>query len=43
MIEVKSIGKPDERRDFPRGHLEVCNLSGLSFGVATSGHGPDGS
>lgn len=35
MIEVKSIDKPDERRDFPRGHLEVCNLSGLSFGVAT--------
>ncbi|AQZ63497.1 unnamed protein product [[Actinomadura] parvosata subsp. kistnae] len=35
MIEVKSIDKPDERRDFPRGHLEVCALSGLSFGVAT--------
>ncbi|MGR6919729.1 cupin domain-containing protein [[Actinomadura] parvosata] len=35
MIEVKSIDKPDERRDFPRGHLEVCGLSGLSFGVAT--------
>ncbi|MEV4799640.1 cupin domain-containing protein [Nonomuraea sp. NPDC049421] len=35
MIEVKNIDKPDERRDFPRGHLEVCNLSGLTFGVAT--------
>jgi hypothetical protein len=35
MIEVKSIDKPDERRDFPMGHLEVCELSGLSFGVAT--------
>jgi mannose-6-phosphate isomerase-like protein (cupin superfamily) len=35
MIEVKSIDKPDERRDFPHGHLEVLNLSGLSFGVAT--------
>ncbi|GAA1014224.1 cupin [Acrocarpospora pleiomorpha] len=35
MIEVKSIDKPDERRDFPLGHLEVCNLTGLSFGVAT--------
>nr|BFE88071.1 hypothetical protein GCM10020093_106720 [Planobispora longispora] len=35
MIEVKSIDKPDERRDFPKGHLEVCNLTGLSFGVAT--------
>ncbi|WP_157252157.1 cupin domain-containing protein [Nonomuraea typhae] len=35
MIEVKNVDKPDERRDFPRGHLEVCNLSGLVFGVAT--------
>lgn len=35
MIEVKSIDKPDERRDFPRGHLEVCNLTGLTFGMAT--------
>ncbi|GAA2404921.1 cupin domain-containing protein [Nonomuraea africana] len=35
MIEVKSIDKPDERRDFPNGHLDVCSLSGLSFGVAT--------
>jgi mannose-6-phosphate isomerase-like protein (cupin superfamily) len=35
MIEVKTIDKPDERRDFPRGHLEVMNLTGLTFGVAT--------
>ncbi|MFI7418487.1 cupin domain-containing protein [Nonomuraea sp. NPDC049684] len=35
MIEVKSIDKPDERRDFPKGHLEICELSGLTFGVAT--------
>ncbi|MFI7455606.1 cupin domain-containing protein [Nonomuraea sp. NPDC049714] len=35
MIEVKSIDKPDERRDFPMGHLDVCELSGLHFGVAT--------
>ncbi|MFI6920237.1 cupin domain-containing protein [Nonomuraea spiralis] len=35
MIEIKSIDKPDERRDFPKGHLEVCELSGLTFGVAT--------
>lgn len=35
MIEVKNIDKPDERRDFPKGHLEVCTLTGLSFGVAT--------
>ncbi|MEU6999775.1 cupin domain-containing protein [Nonomuraea sp. NPDC046570] len=35
MIEVKSIDKPDERRDFHKGHLEVCNLTGMSFGIAT--------
>lgn len=35
MIEVKSVAKADERRDFPRGHLEVLNLTGLSFGLAT--------
>ena len=35
MIEVKTVDKADERRDFPRGHLEVLNLTGLTFGVAT--------
>lgn len=35
MIEVKGLDKPDERRDFPQGHLEVLELSGLSFGVST--------
>lgn len=35
MLEVKNIDKPDERRDFPRGHLEVLRLTGLNFGVAT--------
>ena len=35
MIEVKNIDKPDERRDFPHGHLEALSLSGLNFGVAT--------
>ncbi|MGI5206751.1 MFS transporter [Spirillospora sp. CA-108201] len=35
MIEIKSIEKPDDRRDFPRGHLEIANLSGLVFGKAT--------
>ncbi|GAA4078158.1 cupin domain-containing protein [Nonomuraea soli] len=35
MIEIKNIDKPDERRDFPRGHLDVLGLSGLSFGVIT--------
>lgn len=35
MISVKNVEKPDERRDFPRGHVEVITLPGLSFGVAT--------
>lgn len=34
-LEVKSIEKPDERRDFPKGHLEVLGLPGVTFGVAT--------
>lgn len=29
------LDKPDERRDFPHGPLEVLNLSGLSLRVAT--------
>ncbi|MEU3294949.1 cupin domain-containing protein [Streptomyces longwoodensis] len=35
MLEVKTLDKPDERRDFPRGHLEAVHLSGLDFAVAT--------
>lgn len=35
MMEVKTVEKPDERRDFPRGHLEVVHLTGLDFAVAT--------
>lgn len=35
MMEVKTIDKPDERRDFPRGHLEALHLSGLDFAIAT--------
>ena len=35
MLEVKTIEKPDERRDFPRGHIEVLHLSGLDFAVGT--------
>ena len=41
MIEVKSTDKPDERREFPRGHLDVLELPGLSFGVATLEPGSD--
>lgn len=35
MIEAKMVDKPDERRDFPRGHLEAVHLTGLDFAVAT--------
>ncbi|MCF3177766.1 cupin domain-containing protein [Streptomyces sioyaensis] len=35
MLEVKTVDKPDERRDFPRGHLEALHLTGLDFAVAT--------
>jgi len=35
MMEVKTLDKPDERRDFPRGHLETVQLTGLVFGRAT--------
>ncbi|WP_043268771.1 cupin domain-containing protein [Streptomyces sp. CT34] len=34
MIEIKPIDKPDERRDFPLGHLEALHLTGLDFAVA---------
>ncbi|MET8564606.1 cupin domain-containing protein [Streptomyces flaveolus] len=35
MLEVKTVEKPDERRDFPRGHLEALHLTGLDFAVGT--------
>ncbi|MEU9335994.1 cupin domain-containing protein [Streptomyces sp. NPDC048290] len=35
MFETKTLDKPDERRDFPRGHLETVHLTGLDFAVAT--------
>ena len=35
MMELKSMEKPDDRRDFPKGHLEVVDLTGLVFGQAT--------
>jgi mannose-6-phosphate isomerase-like protein (cupin superfamily) len=35
MIEVKNVNSPDEQRDFPKGRLNVLNLSGLSFGLMT--------
>ncbi|MFC0598474.1 cupin domain-containing protein [Streptomyces palmae] len=35
MLEVKTTGEPDERRDFPKGHLDVLHMSGLEFAVGT--------
>lgn len=35
MLEAKTLDKPDERRDFPHGHLEAVHLSGCDFAVAT--------
>ncbi|MFC9221807.1 cupin domain-containing protein [Streptomyces hygroscopicus] len=35
MVEVKTIEKPDERRDFPGGHIEALHLTGLDFAVGT--------
>ncbi|WP_245667419.1 cupin domain-containing protein [Actinomadura macra] len=34
-MEIKSIDKPDERRDFPKGHLELLQMTGLVFARAT--------
>ena len=33
-MEMKTIDKPDDRRDSPRGHLESLHLTGLDFAVA---------
>ncbi|MGH8939661.1 MAG: cupin domain-containing protein [Actinomycetes bacterium] len=35
MLEAKNIDKPDERRDFPNGHLDAVNLPELTFSRAT--------
>ena len=35
MLEIKTVDKPDERRDFPRGHLRSRPLTGLDFAVGT--------
>ena len=34
-MEVKNIGNPDERLEFPKGHTEVVRLRGLTYAVAT--------
>ena len=35
MLDVKSIDKPDERRDFPRGHAELLDMPEFPIGRAT--------
>ena len=35
MIETKSLARPDERREFPHGHMEIMSLTGMSLGRAT--------
>ncbi|MCX2927738.1 cupin domain-containing protein [Streptomyces sp. NEAU-W12] len=34
MLEIRTLDKPDERRDFRRGHLEAVHMTGLDFAVA---------
>lgn len=38
-IEVKSMDKPDERRDFPHGHIEVVTVGGATVSRTTFGPG----
>jgi len=33
--ELKSFGKPDEVREFPKGRVELVNIGGASIGRAT--------
>jgi hypothetical protein len=34
-IEKKSLNTPDEKRTFPKGHIEVVNVDSITFGKAT--------
>ncbi|MGW2645592.1 hypothetical protein ACWC2T_11890 [Streptomyces sp. NPDC001393] len=38
MLEVKTVEKPDERRDFPRGRLEALHLGPGDVFVCPAGH-----
>jgi len=31
-MERKTMSRPDEQRDFPKGHLDLVNLGGVTFG-----------
>ncbi len=35
MAELKSFGKPDEVREFPKGRLELVQIGGATVGRAT--------
>ncbi len=35
-LEVKNVAKPDETREFPKGHLDIVNLNGVVFGQLTA-------
>lgn len=35
MLEIKTLDKPDERRDFPGCHLESLHLTGYDLAVGT--------
>ena len=35
MAELKSFGKPDEVREFPKGRLELVKIGGATIGRAT--------
>lgn len=34
-LEAASLDKPQERRDFPQGHLEIVQLTGVVIGRST--------
>jgi len=40
--ELKSFGKPDEVRDFPKGRLELVKIGGATIGRAVFEPGGDG-
>lgn len=34
-IQKKSMNKPDEKRTFPKGKVELVNVEGVTFGLGT--------
>ncbi len=35
QMQKKTISKPDERRSFDKGHIEISSIGGVTFGRAT--------